>query len=245
MKLIVLKDYKAMSEYTADVIKKAIEQKPDIVLGLPTGSTPIGTYEILSGMHKEGKVDFSKVTTFNLDEYYPIRPENENSYHYFMHKNLFNNVNIKPENIHIPFGNGDNPNEDGKNYDMMIEEAGGIDLQLLGSGVNGHIGFNEPEEELTLGTHLTPLTESTIEVNSRFFNSLDEVPRHAVTMGIASILKAKKIIILLNGKNKADALKSMFSGKVTTKMPVTFLQLHADVTVVTDEETAKEAQLNF
>lgn len=244
MKLVIKDDYKAMSEYTATIIADAIAENPSIVLGLPTGSTPIGTYEKLSAMYKEGKVNFAGVTTFNLDEYYRIQPENDQSYHYFMHKNLFNNVNVKPENVHIPFGNGDDPDADGVKYDKMIEEAGGIDIQLLGSGVNGHIGFNEPEDELTLGTHLTSLTENTIEVNSRFFESADDVPRHAVTMGIASIFKARKILILLNGKNKAEALKAMFSGKISCKMPVSLLQLHGDVTVVTDKETAEAAGIN-
>ena len=234
MKKIVCKDYDEMSLTAAREIAQFIINKPDCVLGLPTGCTPIGTYRMLVDMYSQGQVDFSGVKTFNLDEYYPIDKNNKNSYYYFMQENLFKHVNIKPENIHIPDGSTSDCKAECENYDKMIEESGGIDLQVLGVGRNGHIGFNEPDKELICKTHMVELTPDTIEVNSKLFDDETQMPRHALTMGMESIMKARKIILLISGESKADILDAIFSGKITTQIPATFLQLHPDVTVITD-----------
>jgi len=245
MKFLVCKDYEAMSEWAAQVVKEIVNNKPDAVLGLATGSTPVGMYNRLVEMNKAGEIDFSKVKTFNLDEYYPIDPKNDQSYRYFMYQNLHGHINILPENVHVPCGNCEDPDAEGKAYDKMIEEAGGLDFQFLGSGVNGHIGFNEPDDALIAGTHKTALTENTIEVNSRFFEKIEDVPRYAITMGMAPILKAKKIVILINGENKVPILDALASGKITTQIPATMLWMHNDVTVVTDEKTAAKMHESF
>ncbi|MBQ8552144.1 MAG: glucosamine-6-phosphate deaminase [Clostridia bacterium] len=236
MKLYVCKNYDEMSAKAADVVASVITLKPDCVLGLATGSTPVGMYKCLAEMNKAGKLDFAGVKTYNLDEYYPIKASDPQSYRYFMNKNLFNNINIDIENTHVL--NGEAPDTDAEcaAYDKAIEAAGGIDIQVLGIGNNGHIGFNEPADELVAATHVQGLTESTIEANSRFFSSADEVPKHALTMGMAPIMKAKRIIILISGKGKHAALKEMLSGGITTKNPATILNLHSDVTVVCDED---------
>ena len=240
MKLIIKKDYDELSKIAAEIILAEINKKPDMVLGLATGSTPIGTYKKLIDYYNEGKVDFSKVTTFNLDEYYGLLPQNSQSYHYFMHKNLFSHINIKPENIHIPNGQAKDADEYVKEYDKTIENAGGIDLQILGIGANGHIAFNEPADELFVGTHLTGLTQSTIEANSRFFNSIDEVPKKAITMGIGSIIKAKKILLLANGKSKAKIIAQLLNNDtITTRIPASVLLLHNDTTLIIDKEASE------
>lgn len=237
MKNFVEKDYEAMSKKAAEIFIEAIKEKPNIILGLATGSTPIGLYKELIRAHKEEGLDFSKVTTFNLDEYIGLSPDHPSSYEYFMREELFNHINIPRENIHIPDGLAENIEEYCKKYDEMIDKAGGIDIQLLGVGENGHIAFNEPDESLSLGTTIVELTENTIEVNSRFFQSVEEVPRTAISMGIGSILKAKKIVLLANGKRKAPVIKKLLStDRVSTKFPVSFLLLHPDVTVIVDEE---------
>ncbi|AEE90665.1 glucosamine-6-phosphate deaminase [Tepidanaerobacter acetatoxydans Re1] len=239
MQVFIEKDYSAMSKKAAQIFANEIQQKPDLVLGLATGSTPIGTYQELIRMHKEEGLDFSKAVSFNLDEYYGLASDNPQSYNYFMFENLFNHVNIKKENVHIPNGLVSDVETYCKQYDEEIEKYGGIDLQLLGIGVNGHIGFNEPAEELVLGTHLTDLTEDTIKANSRFFDSPEEVPTKAITMGIGSIMKAKKILLLASGKNKAEIMaKLLNSDVVTTKVPASLLMLHPDVTIIMDEEAA-------
>lgn len=243
MKLIITEDYEELSSKAAEIISNEVNKKPDIVLGLATGSTPIGTYKKLIEKNKKGLVDFSKVTTFNLDEYYGLSPENEESYHYFMYKNLFNHININPQNIHIPDGQVKNIDEYVKEYDRSIEKAGGIDLQLLGIGANGHIAFNEPDEELCVGTHLTTLTQSTIKANSRFFDSIDEVPKKAITMGLGQIMKAKKILLLANGKNKAKIMARLLKNNtITTKIPASILLLHSSITIIMDKEAAEEYQ---
>ena len=236
MKLFVCKDYDAMSKKAADIVASVITLKPDCVLGLATGSTPVGMYTRLAEMNREGKLDFSEVKTYNLDEYYPIKPTDDQSYRYFMNKNLFNHINIHMSNTHVLNGEAEDADAECAAYDEAIEEAGGIDIQVLGIGNNGHIGFNEPAAELTAATHKQELTENTIEANSRFFASANDVPKHALTMGMAPIMKAKRIIILINGKNKHAALTEMLSGKITTSNPATMLALHSDVTVVCDED---------
>ena len=237
MKVIVCKDYEEMSAVAAKEVAANIAAKPDFVLGLPTGSTPVGMYKNLVAMNKAGEVDFSKVTTFNLDEYYQIEKEDEQSYHYFMYENLFSHINIDRANVHIPDGQSADTDKSCQAYEDAIKNAGGIDLQVLGAGVNGHIGFNEPEDALSLITHKTSLTKNTIEVNSRFFDDISKVPTHAVTMGIKTILDARKILILINGENKAPVIDAMMSGKITTACPASLLQLHKDVILITDEAT--------
>lgn len=238
MRIIIGKDYDEMSKKAAMMVAAQVLLKPTSVLGLATGSTPLGLYRELIGMHQRGEVDFAHVTTFNLDEYYPLEPDHPQSYHYFMYENLFNHINVKPEKIHLPDGTAADIKAACAAYERMIAEAGGIDLQVLGIGVNGHIGFNEPNPSLPVGTHLVDLSEETIRVNSRFFQSVDEVPRQAVTMGIGTILKARRIILLANGRNKAEAIKRTVSGLVTSVCPSSFLQTHPDVTLILDQEAA-------
>ncbi len=241
MKVIVEKNYKDLSKKTAEIVRDEINKKPNLILGLATGSTPVGTYEELIRMHKEENLDFSKVTTFNLDEYIGLSSDHPNSYHEFMKENLFKYININEENTYIPDGEAENIEKYCKEYDEKIENLGGIDLQILGIGENGHIAFNEPAEKLTLATHITGLTESTINANSRFFDSIDEVPKTSITMGIGSIMKAKKIILLASGKNKAQVIKELLKEEaITTLIPATMLLLHPDVTVILDEEAASE-----
>lgn len=240
MKVIVKKDYESMSKEAANIIKDEMVKNPNIVLGLATGSTPVGMYNELIRLHKEEGLDFSNVTTFNLDEYVGIDEEHPNSYHYFMKDVLFNHININMENTFVPDGKADDPESYCKEYDRLIEEKGGIDIQILGIGENGHIAFNEPDEKLNVGTSIVDLTQSTIKANSRFFDSIDEVPKTAITMGIGSIMKAKKIILLANGKKKAKVIKELLKGdKITTDLPASMLLLHPNVTVIVDEEAYK------
>lgn len=240
MEVIVKKDYESLSKQVAEILAEEIRKKPDINLGLATGSTPVGTYEELIKLHKQKGLDFSKVKTFNLDEYIGLSGDHPNSYRYFMNDILFDHINIKKENTFIPNGKARDPKKECKAYDKLIEEAGGIDIQILGIGTNGHIAFNEPAEELSAGTSVVDLTENTIKDNSRFFDSIDEVPKTAITMGIGSILKARKILLLANGENKAEIIKELLNrDTVTTKLPASFLLLHPDVTVIVDEAAYK------
>lgn len=228
MKKIVCKNYDEMSKCGADIFAAQIKAKPDSVLGLATGSTPIGLYEYLRKM----PLDFSKISAFNLDEYYPLSKDNDQSYDYFMKDNLFQYINVKSRDI--PNGEALDADAECRRYDAAIEAAGGIDIQLLGVGINGHIGFNEPADSLSVGTHAVDLTESTIDANARFFAKKDDVPRRALTLGLGGIMRAKKILVLASGKNKADAVAKMFSGEITTDVPASLLQLHNDVTVIVD-----------
>lgn len=238
MEIIVCKNYEEISVKGAEIIAGQIKVKPDSVLGLATGNSPIGIYQRLCLMYEAGALDFSQIKTFNLDEYLPIKPTDPNSYAAFMHENLWDKVNILPENCHIPTGDisMDEAKEACRRYDESITKAGGIDLQLLGIGRNGHIGFNEPSDRLLCGTHVTGLTESTVEANSVLFPSPEMMPRHAVTMGMGLIRNARKILLVANGRNKHDALKALLNGEITTTVPASLLQLHPNVTVVCDEE---------
>jgi len=238
MRIIIGKDYDEMSKKAALMVAAQVLLKPASVLGLATGSTPLGLYRELIGMNQRGDVDFADITTFNLDEYYPLGPDHPQSYHRFMYENFFNHINVKPERIHLPDGMAADIQTACATYERMIAEAGGIDLQVLGIGVNGHIGFNEPNPSLLAETHLVDLSEETIKVNSRFFSSVDEVPRQALTMGIGTILKARRIILLASGRNKAEAIKKTVSGLVTSACPSSFLQTHPDVTLILDQEAA-------
>ena len=227
-------DYEAMSRRAASIIGSLIIQKPDCVLGLATGSTPIGTYKKLVEAYEKGDLDFSKVKTVNLDEYRGLDGSNDQSYRYFMNTHLFDRVNIDKTRTFVPNGLELDNEKACKAYNEIIKEHGPIDLQLLGLGCNGHIGFNEPGEAFEKETHCVDLTQSTIEANARFFASMDEVPKQAYTMGIKTIMQAKKIVVVVNGKAKAQAVKDCFFGPVTPKVPGSVLQLHNDVTVVGD-----------
>lgn len=213
-------------------------QKPNSVLGLATGSTPLKPYSQMIELYKKGVIDFSKVTTFNLDEYVNLDVNDKNSYHSFMHENLFDHINIPEENINFLDGNAEDPEEECRRYEEKIKAAGGIDIQLLGIGSNGHIAFNEPADCFQRWSHVVTLKESTVKDNSRFFKSIDEVPTQAVTMGIGSIMQAKKILIIAIGENKAKAIKQLIGGNVTPMCPASVLQFHTDVTLMLDKAAA-------
>ena len=234
MKKIVCENYSELCIAAADLFEAQLAKKPTSVFGLATGSTPIGLYEELSKRVNDGKMDFSNAKAFNLDEYYPINPTHPQSYKYFMDENLFNKVNFASTNI--PNGETTNPSAECAEYDSAIKTAGGIDLQLLGIGVNGHIGFNEPDTTYSINTNLTKLTESTLEANSRFFDDPNEQPRTALTMGFGSIFAAKHILLLISGGNKAEVARKLFEGKIHTDVPASFLLLHPNVTLIIDKD---------
>lgn len=234
MRIIEAKDYQDMSRKAANVISAQVTMKPDCVLGLATGSSPIGTYDQLVEWYEEGNLDFSTVKTVNLDEYRGLTHDNDQSYYYFMHEHLFDRVNIDPANTNVPDGTEPDAEKECARYEELIASYGGIDLQLLGLGHNGHIGFNEPADEFKVTTNCVDLTESTIEANKRFFASADDVPRQAYTMGIGTIMKAKKVLVVVSGEDKADIVAKAFFGPVTPQVPASVLQLHPDVTVVAD-----------
>lgn len=236
MRIICAKDYKEMSEMAADIIGAQVLLKPDAVLGLATGSTPIGTYEELVRRYEAGRLDFSKIKTVNLDEYRGLTRDNDQSYYYFMHSHLFDHININKNNTKVPDGMEPDAIKAGQDYENIIKNYGGIDLQLLGLGNNGHIGFNEPCDEFIDKTHVVDLTESTIEANKRFFASADDVPKQAYTMGIGSIMRAKRVLMIVSGKGKADIVKEAFFGPITPKVPASILQLHSDFILIGDAE---------
>ena len=235
MKIIKAKDYDGMSRQAANILAAQIVMKPDCVLGLATGSTPIGLYKRLIEGYKAGDLDFSKVSTVNLDEYRGLPRENDQSYYYFMNDNLFNHVNIDKANTNVPNGMEADSEKECARYEALIESFGGVDIQLLGLGHNGHIGFNEPADQFDKLTHCVDLQESTIEANKRFFASADDVPRQAYTMGIQTIMKAKKIVVVVSGADKADIVRDAFFGPVTPHVPASILQMHQDVILVGDE----------
>lgn len=235
MKIYVGKDYDEMSKKAANIIAAQVTLKPDSVLGLATGSSPIGTYKQLIQKHQAGDLDFSAIRTINLDEYKGLSRDNDQSYYYFMNDNLFKHVNIDPANTNIPNGLAADAEAECARYEQIIDSFGGADLQLLGIGHNGHIGFNEPTDNFIKYTHEVALSERTIEANSRLFASKDEVPTHAYTMGIKSIMQAKKILLVASGSDKAQIIKEAFTGPVTPYVPASILQLHPDVTLVGDE----------
>lgn len=240
MKFIVADNYAQMSRHAANLISAQVIMKPDCVLGLATGSTPVGTYEQLVKWYQKGDLDFSHVTTVNLDEYKGLAPDNDQSYRYFMDTNLFHSINVRPESTHVPDGLEPDSDKACADYDQIIADCGGIDLQLLGLGLNGHIGFNEPCATFPKGTHCVDLTESTIQANSRFFASMDLVPKQAYTMGIQTIMQAKKIVVVVNGAAKADIVKEAFFGPITPNVPASVLQLHSDVTIVGDRDALSQ-----
>ncbi|APH20433.1 glucosamine-6-phosphate deaminase [Clostridium botulinum] len=243
MRIIVVDNYEEMSKKAAAMIASQVILKPDSVLGLATGDTPIGMYKEIINIYKNQKMDFSKVRTFNLDEYYGLNREDPQSYYYYMMNNLFNHVNIDENNINIPNGMADDIEIECKEYERKIAKAGGIDLQILGIGVNGHIGFNEPDTSFEAETHLVNLNEKTIESNSRFFSSKDQVPTKAISMGIRTIMHSKKIILLACGSVKSNAIFKAINDKITPNIPASILQLHKDVVVIVDKKAASKLNL--
>lgn len=238
MNIIVTKDYDDMSRKAANIISAQIITKPNCVLGLATGSSPVGTYAQLVEWYKKGDLDFSQVSTVNLDEYRGLDHDNDQSYYYFMMNNLFKHVNIDLSRTHVPNGTEADPEKACSDYEEIVKSYGGADLQLLGLGHNGHIGFNEPSDEFPKFTHCVDLTESTIRANARFFEKIEDVPTQAYTMGIGTIMRAKRILLIASGKDKAEAVKKAFFGPVQPQVPASILQLHPDVTVVLDEDAA-------
>lgn len=236
MRVYLCKNYEEMSHTAAKIMLSQVMLKPESVLGLATGSTPVGMYEELCRAAEAGEADFSRITTFNLDEYVGIEPENEQSYHCFMKKNFFDRAKIRPESIHMPSGNAENARAECIAYDEAIAAVGGIDIQVLGIGQNGHIGFNEPEEKLSAGTHIVELTESTIKANARFFENEALVPKKAITMGMRSIMMARTVMLLASGSAKHESLMGLLSGKITTSNPSTLLNLHPNTIIICDEE---------
>ncbi len=236
MKIIRAKDYYDMSRKAANIISAQIIMKPDCVIGLATGSTPIGTYDQLVEWYKKGDLDFAQVTTINLDEYRGVTKDDPHSYYYFMRDKLFSKVNIDPTRTHIPDGMDEDAEHACRSYDEIIKRCGGIDLQLLGLGHNGHIGFNEPGTAFEAQTHLVNLTETTKKANQRFFENEENVPSQAYTMGIKSIMQAKKIVVVVSGQDKAEALRAAVKGAITPNVQASVLQLHNDVTIVADVE---------
>lgn len=235
MKVIKVKNYDEMSKKAAAILAAQVIAKPDSVLGLATGSTPEGTYKYLVDMYNQGMLDFSEITTVNLDEYKGISKDNDQSYYYFMNKHLFKHVNIKPENTYIPDGESEDADKNCADYEALIKELGGADIQLLGIGRNGHIGFNEPGDTFKEATHCVTLTESTIEANKRFFEKEEDVPRQAYSQGIGTIMSAKKILLVASGEDKAEAVYQMIYGDISPKVQATVLRLHQDVIVIADE----------
>lgn len=238
MKLIIVENYQELSKRAAAIVAAEIAAKPAIVLGLATGSTPEGMYAELAMLNHGQKIDFSKATTFNLDEYAGLAPDHEQSYHYYMHHHFFKRVNLRPDQTYLPTCELKDVEQFCRDYDQKIASVGGIDLQVLGIGNNGHIGFNEPDQYLKVSTHLVNLSADTIAANSRFFKSPAEVPRQAITMGLGSIMYAGKVLLLASGISKAEAVARSVNGLITTSHPASLLQLHRDFTLLADREAA-------
>ena len=235
MRIIKAKDYQELSTKAASILAAQVTLKPDSVLGLATGSTPIGTYDQLVERYERGEVDFSQITTVNLDEYKGLDKENDQSYAYFMNKHLFNRINVDKKRTHLPDGMAADAKKECERYEKLIEEVGGVDLQVLGIGYNGHIGFCEPAPFFEKKTVCLDLAEATIEANKRFFESADDVPRQAFTMGVGTIMKGKTLMMLVYGEGKADILAKALLGDITPEVPASILQLHPDVIIVGDE----------
>ena len=235
MKIYRAEDYNSMSRRAANILSAQVILKPDSVLGLATGSTPVGMYRQLVNWYEKGDIDFSQVHTVNLDEYLGLAPDHDQSYRYFMQQNLFDHINVRPENTNVPNGLASDPEAECRRYNEVIAGLGGIDLQVLGMGHNGHIGFNEPGEAFELETHVVDLTENTIQANARFFASKDEVPRRAITMGIKSIMQARHILVVVSGEDKAEIVRRAFAGPVTPLVPASILQMHPHLSLVGDE----------
>lgn len=243
MRIYQTKDYDDMSKKAANIIFAQVILKPECVLGLATGSSPIGTYKQLIKWHHQGDLDFSEVKSINLDEYKGLPCDHVQSYYYFMNENLFKHVNINPENVNLPNGMAQDDDEECARYNEITHRLGGVDLQLLGLGHNGHIGFNEPDVAFAKETHLVKLAQSTIDANSRLFDNPADVPEYAYTMGIKTIMQAKKILVIVSGEGKADILKEVLCGPVTPNVPASILQMHNDVTIVGDKAAFSKINL--
>lgn len=240
MKIIIKKDYQELSKSAAILVKERIKKKPDLVLGLATGSTPLGLYQELIRLYEKGEIDFSQITTFNLDEYLGLEASSPNSYHFYMFHNFFNYINIKKENIFIPKGITEKPKEDCLRYEEKIKEKGGIDLQILGIGSNGHIGFNEPGSSFRSLIRVVSLNKKTIRDNARFFKNKKDVPKKAISMGIRTILSAKEIVLLASGEKKSEIIEKVINKKVTKKVPASCLKKHKNVTFIIDQKAASK-----
>lgn len=240
MDIYITEDYDAMSQKAAQLLAAIVSEKQNPILGLATGGTPVGMYKELIRMNRAGEVDFSKTTTFNLDEYYPISQESDQSYHYFMKQTLFDHINIDPSNTHIPNGAAKDSVAESEAYDQKVRATGGVDMQILGIGSNGHIAFNEPADSFPTKTQKTCLTKSTIEDNARFFDHIEDVPTEAITMGIGTIMNSKSIMLLASGTGKAKVIKETILGKVTPQVPASILQFHPRVIMVIDKAAAAE-----
>lgn len=238
MNIVKMKDYQEMSKWSSEQVIDKIKTFDQLVLGLATGSTPEGLYQNLIDAYENQEVSFKNVITFNLDEYVGLAADDPNSYNYFMNEKLFKHIDIVPNQTHLPNGVATDIEQECRNYEALIEKAGEIDLQILGLGVNGHIGFNEPGTSFSSRTQMIELVEETIEANSRFFDHKEDVPTHAITMGIESIMESKEIILLASGKNKAEAVKQLVAGEITEDFPASILQKHPQVTIVIDEAAA-------
>lgn len=236
MRVVKVANYEEMSQKAAECIIRQVKEKPDSVLGLATGGTVIGTYQLLAKDHQKNGTSYRQILTVNLDEYIGISSEHEQSYHFYMKKRLFDHIQIPPENTYLPDGQAEDLEEECKRYDERIESLGGIDLQLLGIGVNGHIGFNEPGTPFDSKTHIVELSESTRKANARFFNTLEEVPKKAITMGIETIMKSKKILLLASGLKKAPIIRKLFQEGITEEIPASVLKKHENVVLIADEE---------
>ena len=238
MEVSIKSNYQEISQLAADYLINTVKSKSNAILGLPTGSTPIGMYKAVINQYKDS-ISFQNVRTFNLDEYVGLDKTNVNSYRYFMDENLFSHIDIKEENIHIPNGVAKDMEQESVDYENFLKSTGQMDIMYLGIGHNGHIGFNEPEDFFEPYTHIVKLTYDTIEANKRFFDNIEDVPKTAITMGIKTILSAKKIILLASGQSKADAIFKTVKGKITPQVPASILQLHDDVTLIIDKDAAK------
>ena len=235
MKFITVESYEKLSRQAANIISAQVILKPESVLGLATGSTPLGTYKQLIKWYRKGDIDFSRVTCVNLDEYIGLDGDNSQSYRYYMNKNFFEHINVDINRTFIPNGQAADLQKEGQEYDLRIARLGGIDLQLLGIGLDGHIGFNEPDNYFVKSTHVVDLHKSTVKANSRFFENEDQVPKQAITMGMISIMQAKKILLIASSKQKYDILQKAFYGPITPKIPASILQIHPDITVIYSE----------
>jgi glucosamine-6-phosphate deaminase len=238
MLVIVKEDYEAMGREAARIVADRLQAKPNLVLGLATGSSPLGLYTELVRMHRDEGLDFSKVTTFNLDEYVGLPPEHDQSYHFFMREHLFRHINLDPRHVHVPLGTVRDIDAFCVWYEQRIVESGGIDLQILGIGANGHIAFNEPGSSLGSRTRIKTLTGTTRQANARFFKNADEVPKYAITMGVGTIMEAKEIVLLAAGSSKTDAIKAAVEGPITATCPASMIQMHPKVFVVVDKSAA-------
>ena len=235
MRLIAVRDYDELSKKAGRIFVAQVTLKPDSVLGLATGSTPIGTYQFMAEKYREGKVSYAQCKTLNLDEYQGLGPEDETSFHRFMWDNLFDHIDIDPKNVHLPNGKNPDPQAECARYAQLVADIGPIDLQLLGMGLNGHIAFNEPGDAFIPRTNLVNLTPETIEANKRFFENEADIPKKALTIGLADILDARRILLLVSGKEKANILRDSLQGPITPHVPASILQFHPNLTVIADE----------